>query len=51
MKFDDLCERLNINKDEDVSVNEHTEKVLDLLVKRGLISEDTCDLLNEQTLD
>jgi hypothetical protein len=48
MKFDDLCKRLDeSNKKEDVGVNEHTEKVLEALIKRGLLSEDSCDLIDE----
>jgi hypothetical protein len=48
MKFDDLCKRIDEStKNEDVVVNEHTERVLDALIKRGLISEDSCELINE----
>jgi hypothetical protein len=48
MKFDDLCKRIDEStKKEDVVVNEHTERVLDALIKRGLISEDSCELINE----
>ena len=46
MKFEDLCERLDQTKGEDVSVNEHTEKIVEALIKRGLISEDTCEDLD-----
>ena len=48
MNFDDLCKRLDeSNKEENVAVNEHTEKVLEALIKRGLLSEDSCDLVDE----
>lgn len=49
MKFDDLCKRLDETNtvEENVEVSEHTEKVLEALIKRGLISEDSCDTLNE----
>ena len=48
MKFDDLCKRLDeSNEKETVAVSEHTEKVLEALIKRGLLSEDSTDLMNE----
>jgi hypothetical protein len=49
MKFDDLCKRINetTTVNEDVSVNEHTEKVLEALINKGLLSEDSCDLVDE----
>jgi hypothetical protein len=46
MKYDDLFDRLDEQK-ENVSVTEHTAKVLEELAKRGLVSEDTCDQLDE----
>lgn len=49
MKFDDLCKRIEetTTVKEDVSVNEHTKKVLEALISKGLLSEDSCDLINE----
>lgn len=49
MNFDDLCKRIDETTtiDEGVSVNEHTAKVLEALIERGLISEDSCDLIDE----